>query len=384
MGYILVITGCMILLFLYSRPFMLYTALMLVITAVIMYVFLRKGAGTVDIKMEIPPAVQEGQEVSLSLDVYSGSSLLTAGYILAEIVIKNEMFQTEERRKLQMSPAGRGDHFEVLVSADLCGTTSIECEQLWIFDFFKLFRVSGQKPKSVRTVVYPQNIDVQMEMNRNMAGAPQDEGMIQNRRGNDPSEIFDIREYVPGDDIRSIHWKLSSKTDTLILKEASDPSHYNAVLIPDFGREQLGKTAVSEEFNTAVGIGAAVGQQFIEKGIPFCIAFPTEKGLQLTEIRSRSGYQKMLTQWLGLRIQENSGGGLKCFMMEHMEKYFTRLLILSAGSYDQNLGALDGKIGVTVLNASKDRKSVHASRNGTCQIVEIPSEDKKDTYRIIC
>ena len=58
-----------------------------------------------------------------------------------------------------------------------------------------------------------------------------------------------------------------------------------------------------------------------------------------------------------------------------MEKYFTRLLILSAGKDDQNLSLLDGKISITVLNAS---------RNGTCQIVEIPADNKKDTYRIIC
>lgn len=363
---------------------MLYTALMLVVTAAVMYLFLRRGSRSIEMKMKISPTVQEGQEVFLSLDVQSGPSLLTAGYILTEITIKNKMFQTEERKRLLMSLAGRGDHFEVQVPADLCGETSIECENIWIFDLFKLFHVRGKKPRDARTVIYPENIDIRIELNRNMTGAPQEEGVIQNRKGNDPSEIFDIREYVPGDDIRSIHWKLSCKTDELILKEASDPSHYNAVLLPDFGRKQLGETASREEFNAAVGIGAAVGRQLIAKGIPFCIVFTTESGLHLTEIRTKSDYQKMMTQWLSFGVQENSGDGLKYFMMEHMEKYFTRLLVLSAGKYDQNLSGLDGKIGVTVLNAAKDRETVYASRNGTCQIVEIPSGGKKDTYRIVC
>ena len=208
--------------------------------------------------------------------------------------------------------------------------------------------------------------------------------MIQNRKGNDLSEIFDIREYVPGDDIRSIHWKLSSKTDTLILKEASDPSHYNVVILPDFGRKQLGETVSAREVNAAVGIGVAVGQQFIMKGVPFCIAFPGPNGLHLTEIRNKSDYQKMLTQWLACRIQVNGGDGLKYLATGHMEKYFTRLLILSAGKYDQNLSLLDGKISITVLNAVQDSTTVNASKNGTCQIVEIPADNKKDTYRIIC
>ncbi len=37
-----------------------------------------------------------------------------------------------------------------------------------------------------------------------LIGTADTEDIVQNRRGNDPSEIFDIREYAPGDDIRSI------------------------------------------------------------------------------------------------------------------------------------------------------------------------------------
>ena len=41
--------------------------------------------------------------------------------------------------------------------------------------------------------------------------------------GYDPSETFRIREYVPGDPIRQIHWKLSGKTDTLLVRDLGLP-----------------------------------------------------------------------------------------------------------------------------------------------------------------
>lgn len=384
LGYILIVVGCMILLFIYSRPFMLYTAFLLVLISAAMYLLLRRDIRNIETKLAVTPAIREGQKAFLSVDISSGHFLYAAGYMLTEMEIRNEMFDTVEHRKFLMSISGHRNHFEIPMETDLCGETYIECQDVCVFDLLKLFRASGKKPRTIRTVVYPESVDIQLELNKNMTGAPQDEGMIQNRKGNDPSEIFDIREYVPGDDIRSIHWKLSSKTDTLILREASDPSHYNAVILPDFGRKQLGDAVSHKEVNKAVGIGAAVGRQLIMKGVPFCIAFPDERGLHLTEIRNKSDYQKMLSQWLALRVQENSGDGLKYFTMEHMEKYFTRLLILSAGKYDQNLTLLDGKIGITVLNAASDRETVYASRNGTCQIVEIPADNKKDTYRIVC
>ena len=41
--------------------------------------------------------------------------------------------------------------------------------------------------------------------------------------GYDPSETFRIREYMPGDPIRRIHWKLSRKTDTLLVRDLGLP-----------------------------------------------------------------------------------------------------------------------------------------------------------------
>lgn len=204
--------------------------------------------------------------------------------------------------------------------------------------------------------------------------------MVQNRKGNDHSEIYDIREYMPGDDIRSIHWKLSSKTDKLILREPSDPSHYHVMILPDFG---LDKEESEDEINTAVAIGAAVARQMVRKGIPFCMALPTKDGLKLQEVTSGRDYQRMMSQWLGLKIQEKSGDGLRYFNMEHMEQCITRLFILSAGRYEENLSSLDGRIGITVLDCTNSTEGISVSKNGTCEIIELPAGETDKVYRII-
>jgi uncharacterized protein (DUF58 family) len=57
------------------------------------------------------------------------------------------------------------------------------------------------------------------------------------RRGNDPGEVRAIREYVPGDPVRNIHWKLSEKTDKLLVKELGNTITDNFLIILDTGRE---------------------------------------------------------------------------------------------------------------------------------------------------
>lgn len=54
------------------------------------------------------------------------------------------------------------------------------------------------------------------------------------RPGDDPSEIFDLHVYREGDPVSRIHWKLSSKLDTLLVKEYSLPLSAECILLADF------------------------------------------------------------------------------------------------------------------------------------------------------
>ena len=58
------------------------------------------------------------------------------------------------------------------------------------------------------------------------------------------SEIHDLREYRPGDSLHEIHWKLSAKSDKLIVREAEEPDLGLVVLSFDFSgtRTQLDST----------------------------------------------------------------------------------------------------------------------------------------------
>ena len=384
-GYILVMAVCAVLLFLYSEPFLLYTFLVLVLVGIGSFLFLSMDARNIETEIKIHPAARQGRVIKLHMNTSCMHTVLAAGYALLEIKIHNQMFATEEQRRILLKLGRRQDNYEIPVEAGLCGEVRIDCENVWFYDMFKLFRCRGKRPEQIRTVIYPKDVNVNVEMNRNFVGVSQEEEMIQNRKGNDPSETFDIREYVPGDDVRSIHWKLSSKTDTLILREASDPTHYQVVVMPDFGLDQLEKAESGDEINMAAALGDALCRQLVRKGISFCMAFPTGNGLRITEVRSNKDYQKMRSQWMSLRIQSIGGNGLKLFMTEHLERCFTKLVLLSTGQFEQNLGSLDGQISVTVLNVSSAHQEMNVSRNGTCEITGFPAvQESNTTYRIMC
>ena len=59
-------------------------------------------------------------------------------------------------------------------------------------------------------------------------------------KGNDFAEITDVREYRPGDRIKDIHWKLSAKKETLMVKERTSVAQsqvYWCLICPDKGTQ---------------------------------------------------------------------------------------------------------------------------------------------------
>lgn len=67
---------------------------------------------------------------------------------------------------------------------------------LCVRDVLNLFNVQTAPVAPVRTVIYPSRMKVQLLLSQASAGTPQPEGKMQNRKGNDPSEMFDLREYA--------------------------------------------------------------------------------------------------------------------------------------------------------------------------------------------
>ena len=196
-------------------------------------------------------------------------------------------------------------------------------------DVLNLFNVQTAPFAPVRTVIYPRRMKVQLLLSQASAGTPQPEGKMQNRKGNDPSEMFDLREYVPGDDVRSLHWKLSGKTDTLILRQASDPSLYNIVLLMDFGIEKNGEPTPLEELNAAAAVAAAVGTQLVQQHITFSAAVPTRNGLKIYEVRTQKDFQQMLMHWMCFPLQQTEGAGMRYFLTQQMDRQYARLVLLT-------------------------------------------------------
>ena len=214
-----------------------------------------------------------------------------------ELETQSTLLGTKKEGRFLLSLTSGQSNYTVKVPAEQCGELRFSCKRICVRDVLNLYNVQTAPVAPVRTVIYPRRMKVQLLLSQASAGTPQPEGKMRNRKGNDPSEMFDLREYVPGDDVRSIHWKLSGKTDTLILRQASDPSLYNIVLLMDFGIEKNGEPTPLEELNAAAAVAAAVGAQLVQQHITGCASHCSKQRAPACGISSHSRWIVSMRAW---------------------------------------------------------------------------------------
>ena len=369
------------LLYHFGEPFLLAAVVMVVCMVVALALLLRLDAKALHVELQARPGGQQGKDLPLNLVVRADRPLLAARCITVELEVSNAMWKTARKLRYTLPLTGRETTCPVPFAPQQCGRLVFTCTALRVQDLLNLTARKLDFFAPVQTVVYPQDKQVEVELSRATLGAAAGDGMMQNRKGGDPSEMFDIREYAPGDDVRTIHWKLSSKTDELIVRQASDPSHYNVAILPDFALQG----ATQAEQNAAVAYGAAIAAQLVRRGAGFCMALPSATGVELQEVHTMQEYERMLSHWLSSPVQEQPGDGLRYFLMDHLEQHFTRLVLLTAGDYPRPDLGPDGRIGGLMVSVGEGAAITHATLGNSWDSVTLPTElAENEVCRLLC
>jgi hypothetical protein len=83
-----------------------------------------------------------------------------------------------------------------------------------------------------KVCIIPPKVDMtNVDKNSYVDGINQNEENL--LKGSDFSDVSNVREYIPGDRIRDIHWKLSAKKDELMVKERVRLSERQLVILAD-------------------------------------------------------------------------------------------------------------------------------------------------------
>lgn len=178
--------------------------------------------------------LKRGEEVKVEIHIRNrGIFPITNGVL--RYSIGYQVADKPLKKKIKFKARARGESVQsICLTGDYCGTVQLRVYRMTVRDYFYVFPFIKKLNVICQQIIFPDIQEIPMEA-VSAASFYNDEyeEFYEEHPGNDPSEVFDIRNYREGDKLQRIHWKLSSKRDQIMVKEYSDPIVINSAIICD-------------------------------------------------------------------------------------------------------------------------------------------------------
>ena len=219
-----------------------------------------------EIGLEGPSSIHKRSERKVTVTV-NRKGRIPLGRIKIHLEAENRL--TGERVSKTMD-LNRETEFSL--PSEYAGALDIRISRATVYDWFGVIPIPVKTEAKKRVLVMPDTFPVYVEP---ILGLSQDDDATeysQERKGQDQSEIFQVREYVPGDSIRRIHWKLSEKMNRLFVRDASLPIDYSLMVFCD----RLPKAKSPKEADALMESVTSVCRELADSGLSFHLVWNEE------------------------------------------------------------------------------------------------------------
>lgn len=177
--------------------------------------------------LEAPESVTQGEEAELCL-LFQSKRRFPVGQVRVRLRIENLYTGEQRRESFRFDAVSLSRSLLPLPTAD-CGALRLSVERWTCADALGLLALRRARPDAVTCVILPQAAEPEN------AGftepSSQTQPRLKPKYGGGFAEDHELRAYRPGDSMNSVHWKLSSKMDELIVREALVPENDKIYLI---------------------------------------------------------------------------------------------------------------------------------------------------------
>ncbi len=224
-GYVAAVLVTVYLFFMYDAVVLSGVVIFFFLYPVAAWIYLAALGRRAEVTLErVPPLGEKGRRIRAGITVRNTSARMSIRYEL-KAGIGNSSAGKHKKRRFRGVIAPRKEATEwITFETEYCGRTEIILDTIKIYDFLGVFyrRVSCRKTAQIK--VMPEFQFMPLEITRRTREFQADaQEFSQEKRGDDPSEIYQIREYRERDSLKDIHWKLSAREGKLMIKERSFP-----------------------------------------------------------------------------------------------------------------------------------------------------------------
>lgn len=224
-------------------------------------------------------------EISTPNKVFFKDSEITVNYkvqnrtpfLIPYLIIENKLKHNINSKKSQIVRSLLGKeiyNYYTTINLPKRGYYSIGEFDVTVQDIFKIFKFKKKISSDEYFLVYPKVIHLSSLKNNFISY----EGAVPSPYGNseDTSSVNTIREYVEGDKIKSIHWKLAAKNSQPMVKVFDDIGSLKEFIFIDNSILSYKQDIDERLEDKAVEVAVSIIDYFLNNGIDFTLFYQDE------------------------------------------------------------------------------------------------------------
>lgn len=215
-----------------------------------------------------------------------------------KLTIKNYFYKEEGEHFLNMPVRARKDTEVVYpIIMECCGRFAVKTESIQLMDLLGIYEVSIPLKQEKECLIFPSGAERAQEAGKLYINGVS-ESMESKEKGYDFSEVSGIREYIPGDKLQNIHWKLSVKKDELMVKERISVSAMQLNVLVDLANDE------EMRLEEVLELADSVTKSLVNQNLPFTVYYYSTNFGGLKECYIGNAVER--TQWLEFLLYDQS------------------------------------------------------------------------------
>lgn len=258
--YLAALLGAVVFHAFYTGWFSWYLLMMALAAPLVSLLMTAASLHKATVRIDMPERVLRGEKALLTIEVERGRIAVPA--VWAKIEITRSSDGAKDSRGCELSASAQN---VMKLPTRHCAVVSCLVSKCAVLDYLRLFRLPVRTQFGGAAAVMPRPKQPE---------PPPDLSKFQSvaftiKRSGGYAEVHEFREFRPGDSMRDVHWKLSSKTGELIVREPQEPEVGSVVVSLDLARSP-------KENDFLLDRAAWVCRWLIENGVEHVLCWSQE------------------------------------------------------------------------------------------------------------
>lgn len=335
----------------------LAVAAVIIVLPIVSQIYLRIFVATLSISCHVDTRTSVGKDIPLTIHFKTPVTVFP-GTVFIRYSFINSLFGVEDRTTVIWDAGVRNPDITVPYSNFLCGNSYIIIDNISVRDSLRFFEHKKKFSFSGNIQIFPAEVDMNIVYSSVVQNERDGKLYEATKRGTDRSEPFEIRNYVPGDNKKNIHWKLSSKLDKLVIREPSRPNNSETLVLCDLSLKTRNITISPKTVTDRISITIAISKNLLRQGIRHSVCLLGADINKLFVVENTSDLFRLSNILMNLHLKNEVFNSADALTQLDIISEFSKLIYITDIHEHEGLKILADIIDITIITTSPGRNIV--------------------------